>query len=141
MDDRKRFAAMVFAVQISLIDKETVITAADRHISEVEAPSDWLIDLSLQGDSPELQALVRSADEDVLTDILRMAYRAWTETRIPDKRFIDCFTAIWQITGRHSRWYYDLVGIENEFELMEVGAVGREDSIRRIKAAVEKLIQ
>jgi len=141
MDERVHFASLLFASQMGILDKQEIIAAADQRIVEVEKPEDWLIELSTKGDAAELEELIVTADERVYAESLGLAYRAWVEGRISDAKFSACCSTLWKQAGHHSRWYADLVWIDDEFDLVEQGVFRREESAKKIKAALEKILQ
>ncbi len=50
---------------MGILGESEVIEAADQRIVELEKPEYWLIELSTEGDSGELEGLIVSADERV----------------------------------------------------------------------------
>ena len=141
MDERVHFASLLFACQMGIVAKRELIAAADKRIVEAEKPEAWLIDISTQADSAELEELILRADERVYLESLRLAYGAWVSGDIPDSKFAACCETLWKQAGQHSRWYADLVWIGDEFDLVEQSVFRREESRNKIKVAVEKLLK
>jgi hypothetical protein len=141
MDEQVHFASLLFASQIGILDRVEVIQAADQRIIELEKPEFWLIELSAEGGSGELEGLIVSADERVYLETLRLAYHAWVEGKISDARFLVCCNTLWKQAGCHSRWYADLVWIDDEFDLVDQGILRREDSKAKIRSAIERILQ
>ena len=141
MDERVYFASLLFASQMGILGKPEVIRAADQRIVELEKPEYWLIELSTEGDSGELEGLIVSADERVYLEVLRLAYRAWVEERISDAKVAACCSTLWKQAGYQSRWYADLISVEVEFDLVDQDVFRKEDSAKRIRTAIEKILQ
>jgi hypothetical protein len=140
MNDRIRFASLLFVKQMGILSKEQLIAAADARIIELERPVNWLIELSTDGDSKELEDLIVSANDEVYLEALRLAYSAWVEERITVERFLECCRPLWNLAGFGSRWYQELSWIEDEFDLANQGVFRREDATQKIKTRVEKLL-
>jgi hypothetical protein len=137
MDDRKRFAALVFANQLGLIGKGEVIAAADQRILELDCPEYWLVEVSLYGGSEEFDKVIKSGNDEVFSDVLRKAYHAWTEKTVSNKQIVDCCKSIWRTAGYASKWYTDLVRIEDAFDLADMGYYTAENAKRLVKEAIE----
>ena len=118
-----------------------MMEAADKRICEVDNHDPWLLQLSSQGDSQELEELIAGGDAGVYLQAFRLAYRAWDDGSISDARFAACCRTLWQQAGDRSRWYNDLLWVDDEFGLVEQGVLRREESIKRIKARLEDLLE
>lgn len=140
MDDRKQFAALIWATQLGLIDKDQVTAAADRRITELECPDNWLVEVSLSGTSNELDYAITSHDDDVFLDILLRAYTAWSERRITNKQLVDACRALRLKAGYPSRWYDDFIGIESELDLVDQGVFRADEFDRYVKDTIEPII-
>ncbi len=141
MDERVHFASLLFASNMGILSRREVVQAADQRIVEAEKPDSWLIEVSVEGDSSELEDMIVMADERVYTEALRLAYRAWAEGRISDTKFSACCSTLWKQAGTHTKWYTDLVWIDDEFDLVDQGVSRRKQSVARIKVAIEKILQ
>lgn len=141
MDDRQQFAALVLANQLGVVSKQELVAKADRRILEVDKPEYWLIELSSDGYSGELGALIDSADDEVFGAALRMVFQAWIGGSISDDRFVASCSMLWKKAGYWSRWYTDLCWIVDEFDLVAEGVFRREDSVKKVRASVEKLLE
>jgi hypothetical protein len=119
MDDRKHFAALLWARRLGLIDKDQIVAAADQRIVELESLEPWLIDLSLNGDSTELEGVITSDDDEVFLDVLRRAYSKWNDGKISNKQLIEACRALWVKAG-----YQGVSGAE-EFDQHVNDAIGR----------------
>jgi hypothetical protein len=137
MDDRKRFAALTWASQLGLLSKNQIIAKADRLILECNSPDSWLIEVSLYGESKELDASITRADDDVFSDVLRRASDAWNMGNISDQQIVDCCRSLWLKAGYESKWYTDLVGIEDAVDFVKMGYSSLKESRRHIREAIE----
>ncbi len=140
MDDRKQFATLIWANQLGLIGREQVTAAADQRITELECPDNWLIEVSLNATSEELDYAITSRDDDVFLDILRRAYIAWSERKITNKQFVDACRALRLKAGYPSRWYNDFIGIEAELDLVDQGVFRADDFDRYVTETIEPII-
>jgi hypothetical protein len=140
MNDRVHFASLLLVSHTGVLGKSQIIEAADKRICEVDNPDSWLLQLSSQGDSQELEELIVRGDEGVYLQAFRLAFRAWDNGSISDARFAACCRTLWQQAGDRSRWYNDLLWVDDEFDLVEQGIVCREESVKKIKAALEDLL-
>jgi hypothetical protein len=138
MDDRKRFAALICASQLGLVGKDQVIAEADQQIQESDCPESWLIEVSLYGASQELDAAITSADDDVFSDLLFRTYDAWNKRKVSDKQIVACCRSLWVKAGYKSKWYTDLVGIEDALDFVDMGYSSIEESKQRIKQTIER---
>jgi len=141
MDDRCHFATLILANQLGVLSKERVIAAADQRIIELEKPEHWLIEVSTDGYSEELGPLIDCADDTVYREALRIVFDAWVDGSIPDQRFEASCETLWKKAGYHSRWYSDLVWIGDEFDLVAQGVFKREDSVKKVRERVEKVLE
>ena len=141
MDDRHQFAALVLASQFGVVSKSEVIAKADQRIMDVDKPEYWLIELASDGYSSELGSLINSADDSVFGEALRMVFQAWIGGNISDERFVASCSTLWKKAGYQSRWYTDLCWIVDEFDLVADGVFRREDSVKKVRASVEKLLE
>ena len=139
--DRVHFASLLLASHMGVLGKSQMIEAADKRICEIDNPDPRLVQLSLQGDSQELEELIVRSDEGVYLQALRLAYRAWDDGSISDARFAACCRTLWQQAGDRSRWYNDLLWVDDEFDLVELGIFCREESVKKIKSALEHLLK
>jgi hypothetical protein len=141
MIDRHQFAALVLASQLGVVSKQEVVAKADQCIMEVDQPDYWLIELSSDGYSSELGPLIDGADDTVYGEVLRMVFEAWIDGSISDERFVASCSTLWKKAGYQSRWYTDLCWIVDEFDLVADGVFRREDSVKKVRASVEKLLE
>ena len=141
MGDRRHFATLILASQLGVLSKERVIASADQRILELEKPEYWLIEVCTDGYSSELGPFIDGADDTVYEEVLRMALRAWLDGSISDQRFLACCETLWKKAGYSSRWYTDLVWIGDEFDLVAQGVFRREDSVKKVRERVEKLLE
>ena len=139
--DRVHFASLLLASHMGVLGKSPIIEAADKRICEVDNPDPWLLQLSSQGDSQELEELIVRGDECVYLQALRLAYRAWDDGSISDERFAAYCRTLLQQPGDKSRWYDELLWVDNEFSLVAQGVFRREESIKKVKAALEDLLE
>jgi hypothetical protein len=123
------------------MDKRQVISEADQRIAEIERPEHWLIEVAIDGNSTELGRLIDDADDAVYEEVLRLAFRAWYDGKISDERFVACCETLWKKAGYGSRWYTGLVWIYDEFDLVAQGVFRREDSVKKVRDAVAKILQ
>ena len=141
MNDRAHFASLLLASHMGVFGKSQMIEAADKRICEVDNPDPWLVQLSSQGDSQELEQLIVRGDEGVYLQALRLAYRAWDDGSISDERFAACCRMLLQQPGDKSHWHDELLWVDNEFGLVEQGVFRRADSIKKIRAALKDLLE
>ncbi len=144
MNERLHFASLLFASHMGVLEKSQVIAAADKRLVELDKPDSWLIELSSQGDCPEVEELILSSDEGVYVETFRLACRAWLDERISEARFRACCQTLLRQAGpalHETSWYTRLIWIDDEFGLVEQGILRREESIKRIQAAVEDLLR
>jgi len=141
MDDRRHFATLILANQLGVLSRERVITSADERILEIEKPEHWLIEVSMNGYSGELAGFIDCADDRVYREALRLAFTAWVDGSISDERFLAGCETLWKKAGYHSSWYTDLVWIGDEFDLVAQGVFRREDSVKKVRERVAKLLE
>jgi hypothetical protein len=141
MDDRRHFATLILANQLGVLSKERVIAVADERIIELEKPEHWLIEVSIDGYSEDLGPLIRFADDTVYREALRIVFDAWVDGSITDQRFESSCEGLWKTAGYQSKWYRDLVWIGDEFDLVAQGIFKREDSIKRVRERIEKILE
>ena len=141
MDDRRHFATLILANQLGVLSKERVIAIADQRIIELQKPEHWLIEVSTIGYSEELGPLIHRADDEVYREALRIAFDAWVDGSISDHRFEASCETLWKQAGYQSRWYRDLVWIGDEFDLVAQGIFKREDSVKKVREHVEKVLE
>jgi hypothetical protein len=137
MDDRKRFAALIFASQLGLASKEEVTEAADQRILELDCPEYWLVEVSLYGSSEEIEEVITSGNDEVFSDVLRRAYHAWTEQRASNTQLVECCKLLWRNAGYASKWYTDLVLIEDAFDLVDMGYYTAREARKLVIDAIE----
>jgi hypothetical protein len=141
MDDRRHFATLILATQLGLLSKQQVIASADKRVIELEKPEYWLIEVSTTGYSEELGSFINCADETVYREVLRIAFDAWVDGSLSDRGFEATCETLWKKAGYQSRWYSDLVWIGDEFDLVAQGVFKREDSVKKVKECVEKVLK
>jgi len=142
MDDRVKFASLILACHLGVLSKNHIIAIADQRISELNEIEPWLAEISLYGKSAELDGLiVRGYSDDVYAESLRMLFQSWIEGAISDENFATSCRMLWHKAGNNSRWYEDLVWIPDEFYLVEDGVYYREDSVKKIRSSIEKILE
>lgn len=138
MNDRLHFATLLHACHLGLMERKQLIAAADARIVEVEKPEDWLIELSTQGDSSELNQLVQREYGHVSFHALRLAYKAWAERKITDARFHLCCK---ELLCEGTAWYEDLLWVDDEFDLAESGIKNQREARKNIRVTMERILQ
>jgi hypothetical protein len=126
---------------MGVVSKEDLVAQADQRVIELEKPGPWLIELSSEGDSSELEHLIEAADDQVYLETLRLAYHAWREGKISESTFVSCCRTLWKQAGCHSRWYSDLISVDADFDLMQQGVTREQDASARIRYRVEEILQ
>jgi hypothetical protein len=138
MNDRLYFAGLLHACHLGLFSRQRLITLADERIVKVEKPEDWLIELSMQGDSSELNQLAQRERAHVNFQALRLAYLAWEEQKFTDAGFhYYCKALLHEGTA----WYLDLLWVDNEFDLVETGIKNQREARRNIRVAMQEILQ
>jgi len=68
-----------------------------------------------------------------------VAYHAWRDGRISDAKFAAGCRTLWKQAGCHSRWYSDLIWVDDEFDLAEQGIL--HPNLERIKEHLENILR
>lgn len=141
MTEREHFASLILASHIGIMDKKDVVSEADQRIAEVQRPDHWLIEVAIDGSSTELSGLIDDANDSVYGAVLRLAFESWVTGKMSDERFVECCRNLWKKAGQRSKWYYDLVWVDDEFDLVAQGVFRREDSVKKIRDAIERILK
>lgn len=144
MNDRRHFAVLLHAADLDIVTRKELIAAADARIVEVEKPEDWLIELSANGESSELNQLARREFKHVSFEVLRLAYKAWAENRITEARLRLCCKKLLQegTTGHEDLpWHQDLLGVDDTFDLAESGVLDPREVRRNVRVTMERVFR
>lgn len=140
MDDRVHFASLIFAKDLGIITQSQVLDAARKRLGETKQPQPWLVELASHGHAAELVQLISSADERVYLEALRLAYRTWIQGKISDARFSAFCGALRKTAGKQSKWFNNLVWVDDEFGSLERQVAKRGESIKRIRLALQNIL-
>jgi hypothetical protein len=163
MDDRILFASLLLATQLGILRKPELIETADQRIAELDKPEFWLIELSTKGSSEELEWLIVSMDEGVYLQVIRLVYRAWVKGTISNENFSAFCHALSEkvaypdgydkvlhasffciVMGEKvvcDREWYNRLSSTLSWILDEVNLYSWEDSVPRIRSAIEEILQ